>query len=45
MDQYSRRGRMNLSVRNGNVAQDGFDKLEGAALNAPIEMTFVNEFE
>jgi ubiquitin-protein ligase E3 C len=31
-------------VRRGSVAQDGFDKLEGADLKAPIEITFIDQF-
>jgi hypothetical protein len=26
------------------VAQDGFDKLEGADLKAPIEISFIDQF-
>ena len=33
-----------MSVRRGSVAQDGFDRLEGADLKAPIEITFIDQF-
>jgi ubiquitin-protein ligase E3 C len=40
-----RRGRRTrVSVRRGSVAQDGFDRLEGADLKAPIEITFIDQF-
>jgi ubiquitin-protein ligase E3 C len=45
VDRHSRRsGRTRVSVRRGSVAQDGFDKLEGADLKAPIEITFIDQF-
>jgi ubiquitin-protein ligase E3 C len=40
----TRSGRTRISVRRGNVAQDGFDKLEGADLKAPVEITFIDQF-
>ena len=44
VNRHGRRGRTKVSVRRGNVAQDGFDRLEGVDLKAPIEITFINEF-
>ena len=45
VDRHSRRsGRTRVSVRRGSVAQDGFDKLEGADLKAPIEISFIDQF-
>jgi len=37
-------GRTRVQVRRGNVAQDGFDKLEEVDLKAPIEITFIDQF-
>lgn len=31
-------------MRRGNVAQDGFDRLDGVDLKAPIDISFINEF-
>lgn len=31
-------------MRRDNVAQDRFNRLEGADLKAPIEITFINQF-
>jgi len=39
-----RSGRTWVSVRRGSVAQDGFDKLEGVDLKAPIEISFIDQF-
>ena len=44
VNRHGRRGRTKVAVRRGNVAQDGFDRLDGADLKAPIEITFINEF-
>jgi ubiquitin-protein ligase E3 C len=44
VDRHRRTGRTRVSVRRGSVAQDGFDKLEGADLKAPIEITFIDQF-
>jgi len=44
VDRHRRTGRTRVSVRRGNVAQDGFDKLEGADLKAPIEISFIDQF-
>ncbi|KII83229.1 hypothetical protein PLICRDRAFT_180633 [Plicaturopsis crispa FD-325 SS-3] len=37
-------GRTHVSVRRGNVAQDGFDKLGEADLKSPVEITFIDQF-
>jgi ubiquitin-protein ligase E3 C len=44
VSKHRRSGRTRVSVRRGSVAQDGFDKLEGADLKAPIEISFINQF-
>jgi ubiquitin-protein ligase E3 C len=33
-----------VSVRRRSVAQDGFERLEGADLKAAIEITFIDRF-
>lgn len=46
-DLSHRRGRgdgARVSVRRGNIAQDGFDKLDGADLKQPIQITFIDQF-
>ncbi|KAF7981928.1 hypothetical protein HWV62_30697 [Athelia sp. TMB] len=46
VDRHSRgrSARTHVSVRRGNIAQDGFDKLDGANLKEPIEITFIDQF-
>lgn len=44
IDRYSRGGKKNVPTRRGNVVRNGFDRLEGADLKVPIEVTFINEF-
>jgi hypothetical protein len=43
VDRHRRTGRTRVLVRRGNVAQDGFDKLEGADLKAPIEISLIDQ--
>ncbi|KIJ59650.1 hypothetical protein HYDPIDRAFT_32985 [Hydnomerulius pinastri MD-312] len=43
-DQFSRRGRMEVSIRRGNIAQDGYDRLSEADLRAPIAISFIDQF-
>jgi len=45
MDRHRRTGRTRVLVRRGNVAQDGFDKLEGADLKALIEISFIDQLQ
>lgn len=33
-----------ISVRRGNIAQDGYDKLSGYDLKGPIAITFIDQF-
>ncbi|KAI0685222.1 HECT-domain-containing protein [Cytidiella melzeri] len=33
-----------VTVRRGNIAQDGFDRLEGYDLRGPIAITFIDQF-
>ena len=45
VDRHSRRSpRTHVSVRRGSVAQDGFDKLDGTDMKAPIEIAFIDQF-
>ena len=37
-------GRTRISVKRGNVAQDGFDKLTGTDLKTPVEIMFIDQF-
>ncbi|KAJ7597464.1 HECT-domain-containing protein [Mycena floridula] len=46
-NRYTYNGRSNrthVSVRRGNIAQDGFDKLAEVDLKAPVEITFIDQF-
>jgi hypothetical protein len=45
VDRHRGTGRTRVLVRMGNVAQDGFDKLEGADLKAPIKISFIDQSE
>lgn len=42
VDRY--RDRTRVSVRRGNVAQDGFDKLSEVNLKSSIEITFIDQW-
>lgn len=33
-----------VTVRRGSIAQDGFDRLDGVDLRAPIAITFIDQF-
>lgn len=33
-----------ITVRRGNIAQDGFDRLQGVDLKAPVAITFIDQF-
>ncbi|KAL4073187.1 hypothetical protein V8B97DRAFT_2022994 [Scleroderma yunnanense] len=41
---FSYAGRVEVSVRRGHIAQDGYDKLLGVDLRAPIAITFIDQF-
>jgi hypothetical protein len=41
---YTYRRGTRVRIRRGNVAEDGFDKLEEANLKEPIEITFIDQF-
>ncbi|KAI6123405.1 HECT-domain-containing protein [Pisolithus croceorrhizus] len=43
-DQFSRFNRVEVSVRRGHIAQDGYDKLSGVNLRAQIAITFIDQF-
>ncbi|KAG1780772.1 HECT-domain-containing protein [Suillus placidus] len=38
------RGRIDVSIRRGHIAQDGYDRLAEADLRAPIAITFIDQF-
>lgn len=44
LDQFSRRGRMEVSIRRTSIAQDGYDRLSDIDLRAPISITFIDQF-
>lgn len=37
-------GRIDVSIRRGHIAQDGYDRLAEADLRAPIAITFIDQF-
>ncbi|KAI6044738.1 HECT-domain-containing protein [Pisolithus marmoratus] len=41
---FSRLNRTEVSIRRGHIAQDGYDKLSGVDLRAPIAITFIDQF-
>ncbi|KAH7921617.1 HECT-domain-containing protein [Leucogyrophana mollusca] len=41
---HSRGERIEVSIRRGNIAQDGYDKLAEADLKAPIAISFIDQF-
>lgn len=43
-NQFSRHNRVEVSIRRGHIAQDGYDKLSGVDLRAPIFITFIDQF-
>ncbi|KIK81041.1 hypothetical protein PAXRUDRAFT_833139 [Paxillus rubicundulus Ve08.2h10] len=43
-DQFSRRGRMEVSIRRTSIAQDGYDRLSEMDLRAPISISFIDQF-
>jgi len=43
-DEYGRRAQTRITVRKGQIAQDGFDRLLDADLKEPIAITFVDQF-
>ncbi|KAH7885642.1 HECT-domain-containing protein [Phlebopus sp. FC_14] len=44
LDQLSRRGRIEVSIRRGHIAQDGYDRLSEIDLRSPIAITFIDQF-
>jgi ubiquitin-protein ligase E3 C len=38
------RGRIDVSIRRGHIAQDGYDRLADADLRARIQITFIDQF-
>jgi ubiquitin-protein ligase E3 C len=38
------RGRIDVSIRRGHIAQDGYDRLADADLRARIHITFIDQF-
>lgn len=44
LDQFSRRGRMDVSIRRTSIAEDGYDRLSDIDLRAPISITFIDQF-
>ncbi|KAF9234160.1 HECT-domain-containing protein [Melanogaster broomeanus] len=43
-DQFSRRSRMEVSIRRTNIAKDGYDRLSEVDLRAPISISFIDQF-
>ena len=41
---YSRLDIARITVRRGNIAQDGFDRLQGVDLKGPVAITFIDQF-
>ncbi|KIK27397.1 hypothetical protein PISMIDRAFT_93249 [Pisolithus microcarpus 441] len=44
INHFSRVNRVEVSIRRGHIAQDGYDKLSGEDLRAPIAITFIDQF-
>lgn len=44
LDHFSRRGRMDVSIRRNSIAQDGYDRLSDVDIRAPISITFIDQF-
>jgi len=36
--------RVEVSIRRGHIAEDGYDKLSGVNLRVPIAITFIDQF-
>ncbi|KAF9222782.1 HECT-domain-containing protein [Gyrodon lividus] len=43
-DQFSRRDRIEVSIRRTSIAQDGYDRLSGVDLRTPISISFIDQF-
>jgi len=41
---FSRIERVEVSIRRGHIAEDGYDKLSGVNLRTPIAITFIDQF-
>ncbi|KAI5986179.1 HECT-domain-containing protein [Pisolithus albus] len=44
INHFSRINRVEVSIRRGHIAQDGYDKLSGEDLRTPIAITFIDQF-
>lgn len=43
-NRFSHRGIARITVRRESISQDGFDRLQGVDLKAPIAITFIDQF-